>query len=131
MCPAEAVGAGYAYRLGGEKQVDYINTHGTSTPVGDVKELRAGDHCVVGLNVLRKLSSVSDALMASLTKAAPGFAPPLLASSRDITCPRRPDADTRESASVGVHISGGGLLCPESRAVARVEQRRRVKKWAR
>lgn len=26
---------------GGEKQVDYINTHGTSTPVGDVAELSA------------------------------------------------------------------------------------------
>ena len=25
-----------ANRLGGEKKVDYINTHGTSTPVGDV-----------------------------------------------------------------------------------------------
>lgn len=30
-----------ANRLGGEKPVDYINTHGTSTPVGDVKELGA------------------------------------------------------------------------------------------
>jgi len=30
-----------AQRLGGDKQVDYINTHGTSTPVGDVKELGA------------------------------------------------------------------------------------------
>jgi len=28
-----------ANRRSGEKQVDYINTHGTSTPVGDVKEL--------------------------------------------------------------------------------------------
>ncbi|KAJ1458303.1 thiolase-like protein [Pelagophyceae sp. CCMP2097] len=27
--------------LGGKKEVDYINTHGTSTPVGDVKELGA------------------------------------------------------------------------------------------
>lgn len=27
--------------IGGEKPVDYINTHGTSTPVGDVKELAA------------------------------------------------------------------------------------------
>lgn len=27
--------------IGGEKKVDYINTHGTSTPVGDVKELGA------------------------------------------------------------------------------------------
>ena len=30
-----------ANRLGGEKKVDYINTHGTSTPVGDVAELGA------------------------------------------------------------------------------------------
>ena len=30
-----------AQRLGGDKRVDYINTHGTSTPVGDVKELGA------------------------------------------------------------------------------------------
>eukprot|EP00567_Pseudictyota_dubia_P008929 CAMPEP_0197454082 /NCGR_PEP_ID=MMETSP1175-20131217/36867_1 /TAXON_ID=1003142 /ORGANISM="Triceratium dubium, Strain CCMP147" /LENGTH=487 /DNA_ID=CAMNT_0042987557 /DNA_START=153 /DNA_END=1616 /DNA_ORIENTATION=+ len=30
-----------ADKNGGEKQVDYINTHGTSTPVGDVKELDA------------------------------------------------------------------------------------------
>jgi len=30
-----------ANRIGGEKNVDYINTHGTSTPVGDVMELGA------------------------------------------------------------------------------------------
>ena len=30
-----------ANRRGGEKHVDYINTHGTSTPVGDVAELAA------------------------------------------------------------------------------------------
>merc|ERR1719293_255668 len=30
-----------ANRIGGEKQVDYINTHGTSTPVGDVMEIGA------------------------------------------------------------------------------------------
>jgi len=30
-----------ADRIGGEKQVDYINTHGTSTPVGDVMEIGA------------------------------------------------------------------------------------------
>jgi 3-oxoacyl-(acyl-carrier-protein) synthase len=30
-----------ANRIGGEKHVDYINTHGTSTPVGDVMELGA------------------------------------------------------------------------------------------
>lgn len=30
-----------ADRIGGPKNVDYINTHGTSTPVGDVKELGA------------------------------------------------------------------------------------------
>jgi len=28
-----------ANKIGGEKQVEYINTHGTSTPVGDLKEL--------------------------------------------------------------------------------------------
>jgi len=28
-----------ANRLGGEKEVEYVNTHGTSTPVGDVMEL--------------------------------------------------------------------------------------------
>ena len=44
----------------------------------------------------------ADALMASLTKAAPGFAPPLLASSRDITCPRRPDADI--AAQMAAHF---------------------------
>ena len=46
----------------------------------------------------------ADALMASLTKAAPGFAPPLLASSRDITCPRRPDADI--AAQMAAHFPG-------------------------
>jgi len=25
--------------IGGEKEVEYVNTHGTSTPVGDVMEL--------------------------------------------------------------------------------------------
>lgn len=30
-----------AKSIGGDKNVDYINTHGTSTPVGDVKELGA------------------------------------------------------------------------------------------
>ena len=30
-----------AKRIGGDKPVDYINTHGTSTPVGDVMELGA------------------------------------------------------------------------------------------
>jgi len=30
-----------ANAIGGEKQIDYINTHGTSTPVGDVQELAA------------------------------------------------------------------------------------------
>lgn len=30
-----------AKQLGGDKQVDYINTHGTSTPIGDLKELGA------------------------------------------------------------------------------------------
>merc|ERR1719453_2074540 len=30
-----------ADKLGGEKPVDYINTHGTSTPVGDTMELSA------------------------------------------------------------------------------------------
>ena len=30
-----------ANELGGEKKIDYINTHGTSTPVGDAMELKA------------------------------------------------------------------------------------------
>merc|ERR1712003_394530 len=30
---------GMADEIGGEKKVDYVNTHGTSTPVGDLKEL--------------------------------------------------------------------------------------------
>ena len=30
-----------ADKIGGEKEVEYVNTHGTSTPVGDVKELGA------------------------------------------------------------------------------------------
>merc|ERR1712137_272243 len=30
-----------ADRIGGEKEVEYVNTHGTSTPVGDVMELGA------------------------------------------------------------------------------------------
>jgi len=30
-----------AKHIGGDKKVDYINTHGTSTPIGDIKELGA------------------------------------------------------------------------------------------
>mmetsp|Transcript_23860 Transcript_23860/g.42493 ORF Transcript_23860/g.42493 Transcript_23860/m.42493 type:complete len:134 (-) Transcript_23860:287-688(-) len=30
-----------AKQIGGDKKVDYINTHGTSTPIGDLKELGA------------------------------------------------------------------------------------------
>merc|ERR1719331_936122 len=30
-----------ADELGGKKNIDYINTHGTSTPVGDAMELKA------------------------------------------------------------------------------------------
>jgi len=30
-----------ANQIGGERQIDYINTHGTSTPVGDIQELAA------------------------------------------------------------------------------------------
>ena len=30
-----------ADKIGGEKEVGYVNTHGTSTPVGDVQELGA------------------------------------------------------------------------------------------
>lgn len=30
-----------AKAIGGDKKVDYINTHGTSTPIGDIKELGA------------------------------------------------------------------------------------------
>ena len=35
------LGIAQANAIGGEKKVDYINTHGTSTPVGDTKELGA------------------------------------------------------------------------------------------
>jgi len=41
-CMREAIQM--ANRLGGDKQVDYVNTHGTSTPIGDVKELGAIKH---------------------------------------------------------------------------------------
>lgn len=30
-----------ADEIGGEKEVGYVNTHGTSTPIGDVQELGA------------------------------------------------------------------------------------------
>jgi len=35
------IAIGMANSIGGEKEVDYINTHGTSTPIGDAKELGA------------------------------------------------------------------------------------------
>merc|ERR1719352_195360 len=38
---AMAMAMAMADKLGGEKPVDYINTHGTSTPVGDAMELKA------------------------------------------------------------------------------------------
>ncbi|KAH8059735.1 UDP-glucose:hexose-1-phosphate uridylyltransferase [Aureococcus anophagefferens] len=38
-CMREAIAM--ANKIGGDKPVDYVNTHGTSTPVGDVKESSA------------------------------------------------------------------------------------------
>merc|ERR1719298_134705 len=38
---AMRVALAQANELGGDKYVDYINTHGTSTPVGDVAEIKA------------------------------------------------------------------------------------------
>jgi 3-oxoacyl-[acyl-carrier-protein] synthase-1 len=35
------LGIAQANQVGGEKPVNYINTHGTSTPIGDIKELGA------------------------------------------------------------------------------------------
>ena len=34
-----------ANSIGGEKKVDYINTHGTSTPVGDTAEVGGAPPC--------------------------------------------------------------------------------------
>jgi len=43
-----ALALAQAKAVGGDKQVDYINTHGTSTPIGDLKELGAVKHVFEG-----------------------------------------------------------------------------------
>ena len=66
---AMQVAMAMADKIGGKKQVDYINTHGTSTPVGDIAELGAIKECFADLGYVPYVGSTK-----SLTGHALGAA---------------------------------------------------------
>jgi len=54
--PARAMKA--AYKMAGEPKIDYVNAHGTSTPINDKNETAAVKELLAGVDVMPPMSSI-------------------------------------------------------------------------